>query len=95
MYLQLDFERLLNHGIDYGNIADQFLWNSVAISQVGHTGRTHPDLIIHTLPDKDFKGQIKCKSGDAIMSGVPPFGLPKISTWASCIVRPTRLASPL
>jgi hypothetical protein len=33
VYLQLDFERLLNHGINYGNIADQFLWDSVAISQ--------------------------------------------------------------
>ena len=29
------------------------------------------------------------------MSGVPPFGLPKISTWASCIERPTPLAKSL
>jgi len=29
------------------------------------------------------------------MRGVPPFGLPKISTCASCIVRPTPLAKSL
>ncbi len=52
-------ECLLNHGINYGNIADQFLWDSVAISQVGHPVRTHPDLTIRTLPDEDFEGQVK------------------------------------
>ena len=52
-------ERLLNHGINDGKIADQFLWDGVAISQVGHPVRTHPDLSIRTLPDEDFEGQIK------------------------------------
>ena len=52
-------ERLLNHGINDGKIADQFLWDGVAISQVGHPVRTHPDLTICTLPDEDFEGQIK------------------------------------
>ena len=52
-------ECLLNHGINYGNIADQFLWDSVAISQVGHPVRTHPYPTICTLPDEDFEGQVK------------------------------------
>ena len=54
-------ERLLNHGINDGKIACQFLWDGVAFSQVGDAGRTHLDLIIRALPDKDFKGQIKCE----------------------------------
>ena len=54
-------ERLLNHGINDGKIANQFLWDGVAVSQVGHPVRTHPDLTICTLPDEDFEGQIKCE----------------------------------
>jgi len=57
----LALERLLNHGINYGKIADQVLWESVAISQVGDAVRTHPDPIIVTLPDEHFEGQIKCE----------------------------------
>src|SRR6266566_6509115 len=57
----LALERLLNQGIDSGNIADQFLRDGVAISQVGHTVRTHPYLIILPLPDEHFEGQIKCE----------------------------------
>src|SRR5436853_1448015 len=54
-------ECLLNDGINDGKIAGQFLRDGVTISQVGHTGRTHPDLLIRTLPDEDFEGQIKCQ----------------------------------
>src|SRR5260370_42320154 len=55
----LDFERLLDHSITDGKIADQFLWEDVAISQVGDAVRTHPYPIILILPDEDFEGQIK------------------------------------
>lgn len=53
-------ERLLNHGVTDGQLAGQFLRESVALSQVVRTGRTHPDLLfISSLPDKDFERQIK------------------------------------
>src|SRR5579864_8428443 len=54
-------ERLLNYSINDGQIADQFLRDGVAISQVSDAGRTHPDLTIRTLPDEHFEGQIKCE----------------------------------
>jgi len=57
----LALERLLNHGINDGKIARQFLWEIVANFQVGGTGRTHPCPIIRTLPDEHFEGQIKCE----------------------------------
>src|SRR2546428_13211908 len=57
----LTLERLLNHRINDCKIADQFLRDGVAISQVGDAVRTHPDLLIRTLPDEDFEGQIKCE----------------------------------
>src|SRR5947209_6143015 len=55
----LTLERLLNQGIDSGNVADQFLWESVADPQIVGAGRTDPDLIILTLPDQHFEGQLK------------------------------------
>src|SRR6516165_7653503 len=53
------FDRLFNHRINDGKITGQSLRDVVAISQVGYTGRSHPDLIICTLPHEDFEGQIK------------------------------------
>ncbi len=47
--------------INDGKIADQFLRDGVAISQVVDAVRTHPRLLIRTLPDEDFEGQIKCE----------------------------------
>jgi len=61
IYVLLRCERLLNHRNTDGKIADQSLRESVAISQVSYTSRTHPDLTIRTLPDEDFEGQIKCQ----------------------------------
>src|SRR5712692_10324287 len=55
----LTLERLLNQGINSGNVADQFLWDSVADPQVGGAGRTDPYSTILTLPDERFEGQIK------------------------------------
>jgi hypothetical protein len=57
----LALERLLNQDINSGDVADQFLWDSVANLQVGGAGRTHPYSLILTLPDKHFEGQIKCE----------------------------------
>ena len=57
----LALECLLDQGINSGNVADQFLWESVANFQIGDAGRTHPDPIIFTLPDEHFEGQIKCQ----------------------------------
>ena len=91
----LALERLLNQGFNSGNVADQLLWESGVDPQVVGTGRTDPDPTILTLPDERFEGRSKARSREAIIRGVPAFGLPKISTWAYCIVRPTRLASPL
>jgi hypothetical protein len=94
-HLALALEHLLNQGINSGNVADQFLWDSVAHHQVVGADRTDPYPTVLTLPDKRFEGRSSARSGEAIINGVPPLGLPKISTWASCIVRPTRFASPL
>ncbi len=58
---RLRCERLLDHRINDGKIANQFLRDGVAISQVGDAVCTHPDLLIRTLPDEDFEGQIKCE----------------------------------
>ncbi len=55
----LALERLLNQDINYSDIADQFLWESVADPQVGGAGRTDPDPTILTRPDERFEGQIK------------------------------------
>src|SRR6266516_5725845 len=55
----LTLERLLNQGINSGNGADQFLWDSVADPQVVGAGRTYPYPTILTLPDERFEGQIK------------------------------------
>ena len=55
----LALERLLNQGINYSDIAAQFLWESVADPQVGGAGRTDPDPTILTRPDERFEGQIK------------------------------------
>src|SRR5712692_2694024 len=57
----LALQRLLNQGINSGNVADQFLRDRVAIPQVVGAGRTHPDPIILALPDEHFEGQIKCQ----------------------------------
>ena len=57
--LTLTLERLLNQGINYSDIADQFLWDSEADSQVVGAGRTNPYPTILTLPDERFEGQIK------------------------------------
>src|SRR5712691_1269339 len=57
--LALTLERLLNQGIKSGNVADQFLWDSVAGPQVVGAGRTDPYPTILTLPDERFEGQIK------------------------------------
>src|SRR6266566_1034978 len=54
--------------------------------------QTWPSALCQT---RTLRGRSIARSGDAIINGVPPCGLPKISTWASCIVSPTRLASPL
>ncbi len=70
-------ERLLDHRINYGKIADQFLWEGVAISQVSDAVRTHPDLAIRTLPDEDFEGQIECEERGRDHEGRAPFRIAK------------------
>src|SRR5260370_34387526 len=55
----LPLERLLNQGINYRNVADQFIWNSVADPQVGGASRTHPYPTILTPSDERFERQIK------------------------------------
>jgi hypothetical protein len=57
--LALTLERLLNQGINYSDIADQFLWDREADSQVVGAGRTDPYPTILTLPDERFEGQVK------------------------------------
>ncbi len=57
----LALEHLLNQGISYGQVPNQFLWDRVAVFQVRDAGRTHPDLIIPTLPDEHFEWQFKCQ----------------------------------
>jgi hypothetical protein len=57
--LALTLERLLNQGINSGNVADQFLWDSVTDPQIVGAGRTDPYPTILTLPDERFEGQIK------------------------------------
>jgi hypothetical protein len=92
----LALKRLLNHCINDGKIADQFLWDGVAISQVGDAVRTHPDLLIRTLPDKHFEGQIKCQERRGNHERRAAFGIAKDQHMGPLrIVRPTRLASPL
>src|SRR6266699_5936676 len=54
--------------------------------------QTWPSALCQT---RTLRGRSSASSGDAIMRVVPPFGLPKISTWASCIVRPMPLAKSL
>src|SRR6266404_2432941 len=73
----LDFERLLDHSITDGKIADQFLWDDVAISQVGDAVRTHPYPIILTLPDEDFEGQIKREERGSNHQGSATFWIAK------------------
>jgi hypothetical protein len=74
----LVLECLLNDDINDGNIADQFLRDSVAISQVGHTVRTDPYLIICTLPDEYFEWQIKCQERRSNHQGSATFRIAKV-----------------
>ena len=67
----------MNDGINDGNIANQFPRDGVTISQVRHAIRTHPYLMICTLPDEYFQGQIKCEELRNLLplqgtAGVPP-----------------------
>src|ERR1043166_4136403 len=49
-------ECLLDHHINDSKIASKLLWKGIAFAQVGNTIRTHPNLTVLTLPDKNFEG---------------------------------------
>jgi hypothetical protein len=82
-------------GINSSNVADQFLWDRVADPKKTALVELTPYLIILTLPDERFEGKIKAHKRRRNHQSVPVLGLPKISTGASCIVRPDCLASQL
>ena len=67
----------MNDCINNGNIANQFLRNGVTIPQARNVVRTHPYLMICTLPDEYFKGQIKCEEGRNNNQGSATFRIAK------------------
>src|SRR5260370_35351855 len=91
----LPLERLLNQGINYSDVADQFIWESVADPQVGGASRTDPYPTILTLPDERFEGQIKGKERTSNHQWRATFRIAEDQHVGFCILRPTRFASPL
>jgi hypothetical protein len=73
----------------------QVFREGVPLLQINRAVVREPDLPIIILPDQCFEWQVDATLGDAIINGVPDFGLPKMSSFVGCIFRPALAASPL
>jgi uncharacterized protein (DUF2141 family) len=80
---------------NHADVRQQFRRETVPLLQIGRANIRDPNLALAIFPDQNLEREIDRNAGRRHITGVPPFGFPKMNNLVGRIFIPAFAASPL